>query len=384
MAFNLCNQRLPTRSSLITLLPQKLGLGLAAIAALGLLSACTTAPKPAATQAQNTPIAPDTPTRNSDVAPNSGRSIDSTLPTIQDIAISAVPVTPQPQAAQAAVPQRDVAALLTLNPSANKPYTALGTRYVPMLANALYQATGWASWYGAAHQGQPTASGEVFDMNSFTAAHPLLPVPSYARVTNTSNGAQVIVRINDRGPFKDKRVMDVSYAAAKQLGFVNKGIAKVSVSLLSTQQASDWLKAGAVQPSSAKDEPPLAKGEPPVAKVEPPVAKGEPPVAKVEPPVAMSDVPRGYYVQLGAYKDNNAALVQAQRADQAVRDKGLRSALRPNEPLVQLIDGKAGDAALGKVSRILAGPFATKPEADKAAAVLGDALASKLFVIQQK
>jgi rare lipoprotein A len=370
MAFNLCNQRLHTRSSLITLLPQKLGFGLAAIAALSLLSACTTAPKPAATQAQNTPIAPDTPTRNSDVAPNSGRSIDSTLPTIQDIAISAVPVTPQPQAAQAAVPQRDVAALLTLNPSANKPYTALGTRYVPMLANALYQATGWASWYGAAHQGQPTASGEVFDMNSFTAAHPLLPVPSYARVTNTSNGAQVIVRINDRGPFKDKRVMDVSYAAAKQLGFVNKGIAKVSVSLLSTQQASDWLKAGAVQPSSAKDEPPLAKGEPPVA--------------KGEPPVAMSDVPRGYYVQLGAYKDNNAALVQAQRADQAVRDKGLRSALRPNEPLVQLIDGKAGDAALGKVSRILAGPFATKPEADKAAAVLGDALASKLFVIQQK
>jgi rare lipoprotein A len=86
-----------------------------------------------------------------------------------------------------------------------------------------------ASWYGKRYHGQKTSSGELYDMYAMSAAHPTLPIPSYARVTNITNGRSVVVRINDRGPFRGARIIDVSYVAAHKLGFIRAGQAQVEV-----------------------------------------------------------------------------------------------------------------------------------------------------------
>lgn len=109
-----------------------------------------------------------------------------------------------------------------------KPYVVGGKTYVPE-EDPNYRAEGLASWYGDAFHGRLTANGEVFDMTSLTAAHPTLPLPSYARVTNLSNGKSVIVRVNDRGPYHGNRLIDVSNTAAKLLEFRDNGIGRVRV-----------------------------------------------------------------------------------------------------------------------------------------------------------
>jgi rare lipoprotein A len=92
-----------------------------------------------------------------------------------------------------------------------------------------FRQAGLASWYGRRFHGQPTSSGEVYDMYKMTAAHPTLPIPSYARVTNPANGKSVVVRINDRGPFHTERIIDLSYAAAWKLGLIEAGSGRVVV-----------------------------------------------------------------------------------------------------------------------------------------------------------
>jgi rare lipoprotein A len=109
-----------------------------------------------------------------------------------------------------------------------KPYTVAGRVYVPE-EDASYRAEGMASWYGDDFHGRLTANGEVFDMASLTAAHPTLPMPSYARVTNLSNGKSLIVRVNDRGPYHGNRLIDVSNKAAELLEFKGNGVARVRV-----------------------------------------------------------------------------------------------------------------------------------------------------------
>lgn len=109
-----------------------------------------------------------------------------------------------------------------------KPYVVAGRTYVPE-EDPNYRAEGMASWYGDAFHGRLTANGEVFDMTSLTAAHPTLPLPSYARVTNLANGKSVIVRVNDRGPYHGNRLIDVSNTAAKLLAFRDNGIGRVRV-----------------------------------------------------------------------------------------------------------------------------------------------------------
>lgn len=109
-----------------------------------------------------------------------------------------------------------------------KPYVVGGKLYVPE-ENANYRAEGLASWYGDDFHGRLTANGEVFDMASLTAAHPTLPIPSYARVTNLGNGKSLIVRVNDRGPYHGNRLIDVSNRAADLLEFKGNGIARVRV-----------------------------------------------------------------------------------------------------------------------------------------------------------
>jgi rare lipoprotein A len=109
-----------------------------------------------------------------------------------------------------------------------KPYTVAGRLYVPE-ENVNYSAVGLASWYGDDFHGRYTANGEIFDMNSITAAHPTLPLPSYVRVTNLSNHKSIVVRVNDRGPYVGDRVIDLSVQTAKLLGFYGHGLARVKV-----------------------------------------------------------------------------------------------------------------------------------------------------------
>jgi rare lipoprotein A len=112
---------------------------------------------------------------------------------------------------------------------ANRPYTVFGRGYTPMSTLQPYREQGVASWYGKKFHGQKTSSGEVYDMYQMTGAHKTLPIPSYARVTNLANGRSVVVRINDRGPFHAERIIDLSYAAAHRLGYVQAGSARVEV-----------------------------------------------------------------------------------------------------------------------------------------------------------
>lgn len=132
---------------------------------------------------------------------------------------------------------------------ANRPYQVFGRDYVPLAAPQPYRQRGTASWYGRRFHGQRTSSGEPYDMYAMSAAHPILPVPSYARVTNLANGRSVVVRINDRGPFHAGRVVDLSYAAAWKLGYAEAGSAEVEVESIvpeQTQQASaHYLQVGA-------------------------------------------------------------------------------------------------------------------------------------------
>jgi rare lipoprotein A len=109
-----------------------------------------------------------------------------------------------------------------------KPYEVAGRMYVPE-ENINYTAVGMASWYGDDFHGRYTANGEVFDMNSISAAHPTLPLPSYVRVTNLANNRSIIVRVNDRGPYTGGRLIDLSVKTAQLLGFHGQGVARVKV-----------------------------------------------------------------------------------------------------------------------------------------------------------
>lgn len=111
----------------------------------------------------------------------------------------------------------------------SRPYKVMGKWYHPMKKLTPYKKQGVASWYGRRFHGKKTASGEVYNMYAMTAAHPILPIPSYARVTSVQNGRSVIVRINDRGPFLANRLIDLSYTAAHQLGMIKKGHTRVIV-----------------------------------------------------------------------------------------------------------------------------------------------------------
>lgn len=119
-----------------------------------------------------------------------------------------------------------------LSRGGNNPYRIFGIDYQPKPDLADYQATGIASWYGMKFHGHKTSNGEVYDMFSMSAAHKTLPLPSYVRVTNLNNQQSAIVRVNDRGPFHQDRLIDLSYAAAHKIGLLQQGTAPVQVELL--------------------------------------------------------------------------------------------------------------------------------------------------------
>jgi len=228
----------------------------------------------------------------------------------------------------------------------NKPYKALGAVYTPMTRYQPYKISGVASWYGKRYHGKKTSSGEVYDMYSMSAAHPTLPLPSYVKVTNPANGRFVVVRVNDRGPFKHNRVIDLSYAAAYKLRF--------------SAQGSTLVEVEAIDLSDVKSYSQLTKA--------PAVATATP----VATSIASSNntntsATAQYFIQAGAFKNE----VNAQS-------------------LMKKIQGMAIEQNAGFNSeynngfyRLKLGPYASKLEADQVAAVIRAKLNTPAIIINQ-
>ncbi|MEK8030549.1 septal ring lytic transglycosylase RlpA family protein [Ideonella sp. DXS29W] len=144
----------------------------------------------------------------------------------------------------------------------NKPYEVLGQSYTPMTSDEPLVQKGLASWYGRRFHGRRTASGETYNMYAMTAAHKTMPIPSYARVRNPANGREVIVRVNDRGPFSRDRVIDLSYAAAVRLG-VQNGVAPVEVERITYEEIRAGLTGRG--PTVAAAAAPTPSGSPPAS-----------------------------------------------------------------------------------------------------------------------
>ena len=210
----------------------------------------------------------------------------------------------------------DVAGLISTDDRHQKvgnPYRVGGRTYRPTRDDR-YDREGIASWYGPNFHGRPTANGEIFDQNAMTAAHTTLPIPSIAEVTNLDNGRSVIVRINDRGPFVDDRIIDLSRAAATELGYVGTGLARVRVRYLGPAHpdAPAPMRNRAVAPAPA----PVVDNAPvQVADATPPAT---PPAVEIpEPGWTPPAVARGVTLQLGAFSEEGNAERLARRVSGA-------------------------------------------------------------------
>lgn len=244
---------------------------------------------------------------------------------------------------------------------ANRPYQVMGQRFTPMTERKPYRQAGVASWYGKRFHGRPTSTGEIYDMYAMTAAHPTLPLPSYARVRNLENGREVVVRVNDRGPFLRGRLIDLSYLAAHKLGYVRQGHARVLVELIDPA-----LTARAGAKATARDVAASDGGGRGAA-----AGQGGPLLAAATMagmPVPADDGPRaqapvadergrpaqggaGWYLQLGVFAELDNAL-RSQRRQQA--ESGAA------DPFVEVIE-QAGHY------QVLVGPFADEAAARAAA-----------------
>lgn len=275
-----------------------------------------------------------------------------------------------------AVPKRE-----PLARGAMRPYIVMGQSYTPMTQLAPYKARGIATWYGRRYHGQQTSSGEVYDMYAMTAAHTILPIPSYARVTNLANNKSVIVRVNDRGPFYPDRVIDLSYTAALKLGVLGGGKAMVEVETIIPDAGTPTVPAVATpSPAPAAPSPgnptatALAAPPTPVAVPLPaenpaPAATPEPPsqVATMEPVtpvVAVTAEQKGLFLQLGAFGSvDNAQSFLAR----------LRTQIDWLAPALHVYP-KDG------LYRVHAGPYSTQADARAAADRISQSLGIKAMV----
>jgi len=222
-------------------------------------------------------------------------------------------------------------------PSNSKPYVVFGKTYTPDVSGGPYKVQGRASWYGKKFHGNSTANGERYNMYGMTAAHPTLPLPSYARVTRVSNGKSVVVRVNDRGPFLNDRVIDLSYVAAYKLGMLGPGSAEVVVERITAEQIRNWQPAPvALNVATASIEPVRAVvGTQASVEASPMTAQTESandsrttaPLALIAPPASASWAVRGndtppapgsMYLQLGAFSDASKAQALAARVSNLI------------------------------------------------------------------
>ncbi len=243
----------------------------------------------------------------------------------------------------AAVPVRPAATEQAfVAPYAGPPYQVAGRWYVPA-HEPNYDEVGTASWYGPTFHGKAAASGETFDENELTAAHPTLPIPSLVRVTNLENGRSVVVRLNDRGPFVDDRIIDLSKAAGAQLDMHAKGTAKVRVQYVGPAPAMGGGAAVQVQPQRISVAPVAL----------PPVVK---PVAVAAKP-AVQPADGQFFVQAGSFADLGNA--------HAMRDR-----LAPTGR----VSIEATTVNGSEFYRVMVGPWGSRDQADTARQLLGNGL----------
>ena len=223
-----------------------------------------------------------------------------------------------------------------INRATSRPYQVMGKSYTPMTAVAPYRERGRATWYGRRYHGKQTSSGETYDMYAMTAAHTILPIPSYARVTNVDNGRSVVVRINDRGPFIGDRLIDLSYVAAYKLDLLRSGSGMVEVESIVTASASPMARAPAEQPPRPARAPAFVETRAPSSIAQTP---------------AVTASPSGHYLQLAAFsvKENADRFLERVRA------------------LLDADQAPVSVVSAGAMYRIQAGPYADRQAAEQAA-----------------
>jgi rare lipoprotein A len=226
-----------------------------------------------------------------------------------------------------AVPQ-----LEPLNRFANRPYSVFGRDYVPATSLRPYKERGLASWYGRKFHNQKTSTGELYDMYAMTAAHPTLPLPSYARVTSLATGKSVVVRVNDRGPFHAGRIIDLSYAAAYRIGIAQTGSGEVEV---------ESVFAGGAPPLPVKPLPAVAASEP-----------------ATPAPIPVDREAGGFVVQLGAFANNVNATAFVEHVANQIAPLGVEAKVHEQ----------------GGLYRVSVGPYPTRDDARRAAERLRSAL----------
>jgi rare lipoprotein A len=299
-----------------------------------------------------------------------------------------VGANPPPNLAQ--VPDAEPRLEPLRNGGPNKPYEVFGRTYTPLSGDAALNERGLASWYGRKFHGRPTSSGEPYDMYAMTAAHKTMPIPSYARVRNPANGREVIVRINDRGPFHEGRVIDLSYTAALKLGVLN-AVTPVEVERISQSaiRTGAWRAGGDARAVAAAPAPgpatapivtmpiittPPGATPPPVSAPEVPagaittVAIAPVPNTVVDGPAPDAapnvddEVPRapprpitmaapGFWLQLGAFRERDGALDFQRKVERELEWLAPSLAVFTDRDL----------------HRLQAGPYRTRPDAGGAA-----------------
>jgi rare lipoprotein A len=239
----------------------------------------------------------------------------------------------------------------------NKPYEVEGQRFEPIAHDRPFQERGLASWYGRKFHGRPTANGETYNMYAMSAAHKTLPLPSYVRVRNPANGREVIVRVNDRGPFARGRVIDLSYTAALKLDLL-RGVAPVEIERITFDEIRAGLPTAVPDAGTLATVPTLpagAEGAPPLA--------GTQDLRLTEAGAAVRAATPGLWLQLGAFRQlAGAEALRAELAERVpdlatqltlYRDRGLhRLQLGPladrelAQRIAQRLQDEAGQSAL--------------------------------------
>jgi rare lipoprotein A len=246
---------------------------------------------------------------------------------------------------------------------ANKPYRALDANYTPMTKYQPYKETGVASWYGKRYHGKNTSSGEVYDMYGMTAASTTLPLPSYVKVKNPANGRWVVVRVNDRGPFKSNRIIDLSYAAAYKLRFSSAGSTLVEVEAIDPNSYALYSADKTV--NSAPAAVPVITAPAVATPVSPAAASTTTAKPTIVTPSTSSATQ--YFVQAGAFKSeaNAEALSKKIQSYDIASNVGINSVYNNG------------------LYRLKLGPFDNKQDADAAAASIRKQLNTSAIILTQ-
>ena len=249
----------------------------------------------------------------------------------------------------------------------SRPYVVFGKTYTPITDDKPFIERGIASWYGKKFHGKKTSSGEKYDMFQMTAAHPTLPIPSYARVTNLASGAQVIVRVNDRGPFHSSRIIDLSYTAALKLGYLASGSSMLEVERLLPEQIRSMQKGASGSPILPTPVQVLA---PVRARQLTAIPESKDVISELIDAATLKQdrtTPAGIYLQFGVY---------AQIANAEVFLSRLLPKWSDDQPAVDIVE-------VGALYRILSGPYAGREAAGSAALKVQRAGFSKPLIVER-